>query len=90
MDPNACIEQILLALKDVQYGNETEQDISVYTVCELFEALDGWLSSGGFLPDRWKTAAKEDHWQHVLSSTNAREYKRGYEDGRHEAIEGDM
>jgi hypothetical protein len=43
MDPTACLEELRSA---VQAGD-------LKTAAELFEALDGWLSRGGFLPAQW-------------------------------------
>lgn len=57
MDPNANLEELL--------GLANRSAVGVYRVdcddhcediermAELVLALDGWLSSGGFLPDRW-------------------------------------
>jgi hypothetical protein len=88
MDPNACLAEIrTLVHQKFENGWSIEDADRFY---ELVQSLDEWLSNGGFLPEWWKLAAKEKHWQHVLTSTNAREYKRGYEDGRHDATHGSM
>lgn len=65
MDPNAnlsdqlgCARKILA----VAYGPTThysaEETVEMLneavTLAELVEALDTWLSSGGFLPERWQ------------------------------------
>jgi len=51
MDPNAALEAILGAIEDVGYGDDRE---TLRRMVENFEALDEWLSKGGFLPERWK------------------------------------
>lgn len=43
MDPNATLTE----LRDMIQGTEDPDLI------EKFEALDGWLSKGGFLPRDW-------------------------------------
>ena len=54
MDPNATLAQIREALTTYRAnlyskaGREALQDLA-----ELVEALDGWLSGGGFLPNEW-------------------------------------
>ncbi len=57
MDPNRNLdEQLALAKQIQQYADEhpTER-ISGDTLklAELVEALDHWITGGGFLPDRW-------------------------------------
>lgn len=46
MDPNAALAELrdALGMGDLDRAREA------------FAALDGWLSSGGFLPDDWKLA----------------------------------
>lgn len=57
MDPNAALAELRAIVKD---SHEVEGDYDVHTVnrgeraIELFEALDGWLSNGGFLPTDWQ------------------------------------
>lgn len=43
MDPNETLRLMRLAVKD-----DLDQ------LADLFEALDGWLSKGGFLPAAWR------------------------------------
>lgn len=45
MDPNVTLAR----LREKMQGNFIESETR-----ELFEALDGWLSKGGFLPDDWR------------------------------------
>ncbi len=57
MDPDVALEKLRKALAsyrkwsaqacDKQALNEADK------VADHFEALDQWLSSGGFLPDEW-------------------------------------
>jgi hypothetical protein len=44
MDPNETLRLMRLAL--------AEGDLE--TAAELADALDGWISTGGFLPDAWR------------------------------------
>jgi hypothetical protein len=43
MDPNATLAAIRIAI-----ANHHDDDVA-----ELFDALDGWISRGGFLPSDW-------------------------------------
>lgn len=43
MDPNATLDELRSAVR----GNDIEK------VFQLFEALDNWIISGGFLPNDW-------------------------------------
>jgi hypothetical protein len=42
-------------------GDDTQEELigEVARIQELFDALDGWLSKGGFLPRRWRDALRE-------------------------------
>jgi len=58
MDPNANIKELLSLAASIRKdyededGNGVDQD-DANRLAELIEALDGWLSKGGFLPGRW-------------------------------------
>ena len=58
MDPNANLKEMLELAKRMitDYndceGNGVDQDDAAH-LADLVEALDGWLSNGGFLPARW-------------------------------------
>ena len=80
MDPNTALKEIREFVIGQHYKNLGPDEVD--RLCEVFDGLDEWLSKGGFLPEDWKGAVGERHWQDVLSSTNDRAYKRGYEDGR--------
>ena len=57
MDPNANLkEQLFLAWKILNEGPFSTDDYEAMTnrLAELVEALNGWLSKGGFLPERWE------------------------------------
>jgi hypothetical protein len=47
LDPNAT-------LKELRDRIELDADFDVDRVADLFMALDGWLSGGGFLPRDWE------------------------------------
>ena len=61
MDPDASLEE-LLNLADVVTSLAEDGDwtgeCEVVRVAELTLALDGWLTSGGFMPTRWKPARR--------------------------------
>jgi hypothetical protein len=48
MDPNATLER-MRSIADNSRGHDLDEMI------ELFQALDDWLSRGGFLPREWNT-----------------------------------
>lgn len=57
MDPNDALEQLRDELRRVNYDRGWDGDLYVAgrdAWAEPFEALDNWLSRGGFLPDAWK------------------------------------
>lgn len=60
MDPNATLAELRRMLADYMEASEqaTNQgdlnDEAARRVAELFGALDGWLSAGGFLPNAWR------------------------------------
>ena len=60
MDPNANLRELreLTAqfLKDWD-EERTPDTLDVYRMAELVEALDEWITRGGFLPSDWR---KED------------------------------
>lgn len=45
MDPNAALQKVRELIND--------GDSADVLLVEAFEALDDWLSKGGFLPDDW-------------------------------------
>lgn len=56
MDPNENLrEQIELAAAILEANDDDDAAIldNATRLAELVEALDGWLSKGGFLPERW-------------------------------------
>ncbi len=66
MDPNANLEELLSLAHQVieaQDDDDGEQDdhtfpdgldrSDLYRFAELVEALDGWITRGGFKPTRW-------------------------------------
>lgn len=59
MDPNANLAELRTIYRLVltqAYDADGKQDLSYREVrlAELIEALDGWLQSGGFLPEPWR------------------------------------
>jgi hypothetical protein len=64
MDINAALERMrelsdqASKLADIPDADLTAADILILSqmadMLAVFEAIDGWLSKGGFLPDAWK------------------------------------
>ena len=48
MDPDATLNEI----REL-FDSYAEDDIDISAVANKFDALDAWLSSGGFLPRSW-------------------------------------
>lgn len=53
MDPNETLNDLRIMTRSV-LNNGAESTSVVDDMAELFEALDDWLSKGGFLPDVWQ------------------------------------
>ena len=64
MDPNATLDRLTIIDADLmtllsgwEPGEDADTDALIGELTEerieLFDALDVWLSTGGFLPDRW-------------------------------------
>lgn len=57
MDPDVTLARIRDAIVSAHVaadGDSNDEEIEAWqSVGELFEALDGWLSSGGFPPKGW-------------------------------------
>lgn len=51
MDPNATLSELRQAIPNAVDGDNAES----VRAAELFQALDDWLSRGGFLPEAWDT-----------------------------------
>lgn len=63
MDPDAALDELLTIVDRVRTlgGAHLPPRVlapDVARAVELVDVLDSWLMSGGFLPDRWKPAAK--------------------------------
>jgi hypothetical protein len=63
MDPDAALDE-LLGLVDLMAGDadaDSGQRINrheILRMTELVEGLDSWLTAGGFLPRRWRSASR--------------------------------
>jgi hypothetical protein len=57
VDPNTTLADIRDLIAQTYTADGPAAEDSCRRVCELVEALDGWLSQGGFLPDAWKAAS---------------------------------
>lgn len=59
MDPNANLREMLELARHMASCGRTEDicgsnEHEPSRLAELVEALDGWITKGGFLPDRWR------------------------------------
>ena len=62
MDPDAALAELLCLISraapaDGEMGKPIDRG-EILRVAELVEALDSWLTCGGFLPQRWKPASR--------------------------------
>lgn len=57
MDPNEALKNSREAARLIldSPGSAVDDAVQGQTLAEAFDALDQWLSKGGFLPDDWKT-----------------------------------
>lgn len=55
MDPNANLIEQRRLTQNLLRGSMSrmERYVSCERLCELVEALDEWLTNGGFLPEAW-------------------------------------
>jgi hypothetical protein len=54
MDPDACLKELLELSRGIGGpGWAYDDQRSAERMAELIEALDGWITKGGFLPQRW-------------------------------------
>ena len=59
MDPNIALDKLREMCRralDEDSPEDIESDLAE-DICEAFEALDQWLSNGGFLPSEWRQPA---------------------------------
>jgi hypothetical protein len=56
VDPNITLEEIRAILRTHRLG----QPGDVGLLLDLWEALDHWLTRGGFLPDQWAGPSETD------------------------------
>lgn len=58
MDPNATLTE-LRALTAANRDREFVSDHDATRIIELVDALDEWLTRGGFLPSAWAATGRE-------------------------------
>lgn len=55
MDPEECLKEIRAQLLIFNLSTDDHELMTAAgKVCELVEAMDNWLSSGGFIPADWQ------------------------------------
>ena len=58
MDPDANLAELCELARIIIEADEDEVDAAdARRLAELVEALDGWITGGGFLPARWRAGA---------------------------------
>jgi len=57
MDIDAAIERA----REISKEDQSEFRDEIHELAELFLAIDGWLSKGGFLPKDWNGAGHPTH-----------------------------
>ena len=57
MDPNVALDRIREMRAELFSEGEPYDPETVRTLIEHVDALDSWISKGGFLPDEWKAAS---------------------------------
>lgn len=57
MDPDACLNEIRVLAKVIDYPNVDDEDCLRFL--ELVIALDEWLTKGGFPPRQWTDGGVE-------------------------------
>jgi hypothetical protein len=54
VDPDEALKKVREALKYYRAMKAERNDEPGDDIADAFEALDQWLSKGGFLPDDWR------------------------------------
>jgi hypothetical protein len=54
MDPNKTLKKIRELCCKIIQNKHIDEDSDSFILAEMIEDLDGWIESGGFLPDEWK------------------------------------
>ena len=58
MDPDVCLDNIHDTIEKIDWaGNDSEIAVYVEDLAGYIEAMDSWLSNGGFLPSKWSKAS---------------------------------
>jgi hypothetical protein len=73
MDPNQNLKQQrelaaqIIRLRDKDAPHDQIADVAD-ELAELVQALDGWLSRGGFLPSEWVKSARAGSGEHAATA----------------------
>lgn len=60
MDPNETLRLLRLTIKQMRVDTDPAiRQAHADEIAEYFEALDGWLIRGGFLPEPWDWKSPE-------------------------------
>ena len=63
MDPDAALDELLCLVEHMRRLTQDDcanriDSVDILRAGELVEALDSWLTVGGFLPQRWQPASR--------------------------------
>jgi len=59
MDPDAALDELRkLAADNIEADRNDEGQEGIVRMSELVQAIDGWMTGGGYLPDRWSSARR--------------------------------
>lgn len=81
MDPNAALNNIREAVGELRQQDDDgvlDGTSQVGFLLESFEALDEWLTKGGFLPEAWREKDEAPRF-YVVNNVTKERISRGYE-----------
>lgn len=72
MDPNSTLDQLRRLVAEIDTADETSNNVA--DLATHFEALDGWLCRGGFLPRAWESCKPRaaTFWAHFRTGKTER------------------
>ena len=60
MDPDATLADLRYHVTEWMLSDSVNHSSEYEELLGLFQALDNWITQGGFLPMSWERAGKED------------------------------
>lgn len=82
MDPNEALRVLRLTIKQMRVDEHPDiRRAHAEEIAEHFEALDGWLSTGGFAPQDWQPRSEPQPAEEPpLAGCGSGEHPHGYGD----------